>query len=62
MVDCSKCIHYPVCGYSHDYFRYDECSYYIIRREVVSALNWEYKGDKMSTVIFKECKEGDENE
>lgn len=28
MIDCSKCIHYPVCDHSRDYFKHDECSYY----------------------------------
>lgn len=28
MIECKKCIHYPVCDHSRDYFRYDECSYY----------------------------------
>lgn len=28
MIECNKCIHYPVCDHSRDYFKYDECSYY----------------------------------
>ena len=28
MIECNKCIHYPVCDHSRDYFKYDECAYY----------------------------------
>lgn len=66
MIDCSKCIHYPICDHSRDYFKLVECAYYleepiscVIRKEVIAILKWEYKGDLMSCVVLKE---GEANE